>query len=276
MTDSSDPDRTDSEFDDPTAPAWTGPDAGSPAEPSLPSDATQPVGTGERTQPIPAATAPAPPAPATPPAEPPVEPFGNTPFSKNPTPRRPTRSSRHPRPRTGTRPYGQTGYDQAPFGQAPYGQLEPAQTPYGQQPYGSTAYGQPPYALPPGPYGPPPKNGNALALTIVSAIGTVLCCLLCLPSLILGIVALSKQSTDPQGSARLARWGSYALAGAAVIAVISHGGLHRPRRRRARSTAAPTSYQGAERRPVPPRGRRRRHRKHPSRHPASLTGTGAH
>ena len=218
MTDSSDPDRTDSEFDDPTAPGWTGQDAGSPAEPSLPSDATQPVGTSERTRPIPAATAP---APATPPAEPPVEAFGNTPFGQNPYATTPYPQQPAPPAPYGEAPYGQTGYDQAPFGQAPYGQLEPAQTPYGQQPYGSTAYGQPPYALPPGPYGPPPKNGNALALTIVSAIGTVLCCLLCLPSLILGIVALSKQSTDPQGSARLARWGWYALAGAAVIAVIA-------------------------------------------------------
>jgi len=37
---------------------------------------------------------------------------------------------------------------------------------------------------------------------------------------VLGIVALSKQSTDPQGSAKAARWGWYALVGAVVLAVI--------------------------------------------------------
>ena len=198
MTESSDPDRTDGGFDDPPAPPWSNPDAESRTEPSGPTDATPPVGTGAPTQPIP--------APA-----PPVEPFGAAPFGQGPAAETP-----YPPP-TG---YGQAPYGQAPYGEAPYGQLGPAQTPYGQQPYGSTAYGQQPYSLPPAPYGPPPQNGSALALTIVSAIGTVLCCLLCLPSLILGIVALSKHSTDPNGAARLARWGWFALAGAVVLVVV--------------------------------------------------------
>ena len=198
MTDSSDPDRTDGGFDDPTAPPWSNPDAEPPTEPSGPTDATQPVGTGAPTQPIPE-------------AGPPVEPFGAVPFGQGPAAETP-----YPPP-TG---YGQAPYGKAPYGQAPYGQLGPAQTPHGEQPYGSTAYGQPPYSLPPAPYSPPPQNGSALALTIVSAIATVLCCLLCLPSLILGIVALSKQSTDPHGAARLARWGWFALAGAALLAVV--------------------------------------------------------
>ena len=220
MTDSNDPDRTDGGFDDPTAPTWTSPDAESPGEPSTPTDATQPVGTGEHTQPIPAAESP---------TAPPAEPFGSAPFGQNPYaatpyPQQPAPSpygqSPYGQPDPAQGAYGQPGYDQTGYGQAPYGQLGPTQTPYGQQPYGSTAYGQQPYSLPPAPYGPPPQNGNALALTIVSAIGTVLCCLFCLPSLVLGIVALSKQSTDPQGSAKMARWGWYALAGAALLAVL--------------------------------------------------------
>ena len=236
MTDSSDPDRTDGGFDDPTAPPWTSPDAESPTDPGVPTDATQPVGTGEPTQPIPAAT-------------PPLEPFGIAPFGQGPDaetpyPQQPSPPSPYGEPPSGETgytegaygqsgygqsgyeqaghgqaPYAQAPYAQAPYGQEPYGQLGPAQTPSGQQPYGSTAYGQPPYALPPAPYGAPRQNGSALALTIVSAIATVLCCLFCLPSLILGIVALSKQSTDPQGAAKLARWGWYALAGAALLAV---------------------------------------------------------
>jgi len=185
MTDSSDPDRSDGGFDDPTAPTWTGPDDGSPTGPSVPGDATQPVATGEPTRPFPAADPPFPQQPAAP------------------------------------SPYGQAPYVQPPYGSAQYDQLGPVETPYGQQPYGSTAYGQPPYALPPAPYGPPPQNGSALALTIVSAIATLMCCLFSLPALVLGIVALSKQSSDPQGSARLARWGWFALAGGAALAVIA-------------------------------------------------------
>ena len=59
-----------------------------------------------------------------------------------------------------------------------------------------------------GPYGQPQRNGSALALTITAGILTVFCCsLLTLPSLILGIIGLTKQSTDPEGSARPTRYG---------------------------------------------------------------------
>ncbi len=111
-------------------------------------------------------------------------------------------------------PYGQAPYGQAPYGQAPYGQA-----PYGQTPYGQ-AYGQSPYPPPPVPYGAPQQNSGALTLTIVSAIATVTCCLLCAPSLIFGIVALSKQSTDPQASARMTRYGWIAFGISLAIGVV--------------------------------------------------------
>jgi len=118
---------------------------------------------------------------------------------------------------------------QPPYGQPPtYGQApaygSPAQTygdqpPYGQPPpYG---YAPSPYAAP-GPYGQaPPRNGSALALTIVSAVTTLACCLFTAPALIFGIVALTRQSTDPEGSSRMARYGWIAFGVAIVLSLIA-------------------------------------------------------
>ena len=53
----------------------------------------------------------------------------------------------------------------------------------------------------------------------------MLCCLFCLPSLILGIVALSRQSTDPASSARLTRYGWIGLGIALVLGVIAIAGF---------------------------------------------------
>ena len=120
-------------------------------------------------------------------------------------------------------PYGQAPYGQppqpGPYGQPPYGQ-PPQPAPYGQPPYGQNPYGQSPYPPPPVPYGAPQQNNGALTLTIVSAVATVMCCLLCLPALIFGIVALSKQSTDPQASARMTRYGWIALGVCVALAVL--------------------------------------------------------
>ena len=112
----------------------------------------------------------------------------------------------------------------------PYGQPTSS---YGQQP---APYGAPPvYAQPQPGYGPSPytaapsTNGSALALTIISAIGAVSCCLFTTPSLIFGIVALTKQSSDPEQSAKMAKYGwiafgiSVALAVVAVIGLIAAG-----------------------------------------------------
>jgi hypothetical protein len=109
-----------------------------------------------------------------------------------------------------------------------YGQPQP----YGQPPGPSDGYAPWPYA-PPGTYGVPRRNGSALALTITSGILSVFCCsVLTLPALILGIVALAKQSTDPAGSTRYARYGWIAfgvgllvtLVVAAIFFALSLGG----------------------------------------------------
>ena len=112
-------------------------------------------------------------------------------------------------------PYGQNPYAQGPYQQQPYGQAPHQPQPHDPTAYGS-ASGQSPYA--PSPYGSPfpappqpGQNTGALALTITSAVASALCCLLCVPALIFGIVALSKQSSDPVGSARMTRYGWVAL-----------------------------------------------------------------
>ena len=100
-------------------------------------------------------------------------------------------------------------------------------------PYGDpTTYGPGPYAAP-GTYGAPQHNGSALALTITAGILSVLCCsLLTLPALILGIVGLSKQSTDPEGSARMTRYGWIAFGVGVLVSILAIIVLLRPRSRR--------------------------------------------
>lgn len=130
------------------------------------------------------------------------------------------------------------------YGQAPYG--APPQ-PYGAppQPYGMPAYGQTgptgaagdlpnPYA-PPGPgqqpsfptgtYGRPvtPTNVSAVVLVVVSGLSMLMCCVPLLPALIFGIVALTKNSDDPEGSRKVARWGWIAFGVGAVVSVLIAG-----------------------------------------------------
>ena len=118
------------------------------------------------------------------------------------------------------RPYAQPpAYGSQP---TPYGQPS---SPYGQQPdpYGAPpAYGQPQPGYGPGPYAAAPQtNGSALALTIISAIGALSCCLITLPSLIFGIIALSKQSSDPVQSAKMAKYGWIAFGICVALAVLA-------------------------------------------------------
>ncbi len=111
---------------------------------------------------------------------------------------------------------------------APYGTPPPV-NPYptsGQSPYGQP---QAPYGDPNAPYGAPPQayyqqlpsqsNTSALVLTIISGLG-MFCCGLSVVSLVLGIIALVKQSTDPVQSAKLAKWGWIAFAVTAVLGVL--------------------------------------------------------
>ncbi len=138
--------------------------------------------------------------------------------------------------------YGEQPAYQDPYAQQPYGQQPYAQQPYGQQPapyvpdpYAQQQYGQPGYGQQPGPYGQPPyaapgtygqparTNGSALALTIISGLATVSCCLLSAPALIFGIVALTKQSADPEGSARMTRYGWIAFAAGFALSLLAIG-----------------------------------------------------
>lgn len=107
--------------------------------------------------------------------------------------------------------------DQAPYGGAPYG---------GPPDSGTSA----PYGAPDAPYGAPPPgyyqqapsqtNTSALVLTILSGLGIFMCCGVTIVSLILGIVALTKQAADPAGSAKLTKWGWIAFAAGFVLAIL--------------------------------------------------------
>jgi hypothetical protein len=165
-------------------------------------------------------------APATDPPPAPPHAASAEPEPPNPYPTQP--------PAYGQDPYGQQPYGQPPaFGQDPYAPPpEYGQQPgYGQQPtygqpqpYGQDPYAQPaPYAPPPAGYGASTTNSSALTLTIISGV-SILCCggLFTIPALILGIVALAKQSTDPSGSARMTRYGWIAFAvGMALVVIVA-------------------------------------------------------
>ena len=60
-----------------------------------------------------------------------------------------------------------------------------------------------------------------MVLTVLSGLGTVSCCLFLAPALIFGIVALTKQSNDPAGSAKMTRYGWIAFGVAMVLAVLA-------------------------------------------------------
>ena len=131
-----------------------------------------------------------------------------------PCPRRRPGPSRRARTRTAPRrpsspaipPY------QAASAPPPYG------TPGGlpASPYAS------PYASAPSPYGAPPRNTSALVLTIVSGVSILFCAgLLAIPALVFGIIGLTKQSTDPEGSARSARMGWWAYVIGIVVTVLA-------------------------------------------------------
>lgn len=200
MTDGTDP-GSGSGFPDPTAPPW---------------------GSAEPTQPIPG-TEPA--AATSPDAVPPTAPLAVDPWAggspgpaQYPPPSYPPPGTDYGQPAPS--PYEQMPYGQARYGQAPYGQAPYGQAPYGQAPYGQTPYGQAPYGY--SPYEAQPRsNGGALVLTIVAAVATAMCCLLFTPSLVLGIVALSKQSTDPAASARLTRYGWVAAGICVVLGILA-------------------------------------------------------
>jgi hypothetical protein len=90
--------------------------------------------------------------------------------------------------------------------------------PYGAQP----AY---PYGGAPSPYaGRGGTNGSALTLVIVSVVLVLFCGgLFLIPAAVLGAVGLAKQSSDPAGAARMARYGWIAFAVGVVATLVALG-----------------------------------------------------
>jgi hypothetical protein len=116
-----------------------------------------------------------------------------------------------------------------PYAQQPpppaYAQQQPPPPPYGQaQPYGQTqsgqqypAYGQQPYAT-----GQPAEaNGSAIVLTILSGVSLFFGNVLAIASLVLGIVALTKNTADHEGSRHLTKIGWIVFAVSWVIGVLA-------------------------------------------------------
>lgn len=108
----------------------------------------------------------------------------------------------------------------------------PLQQPAGPPPaYGQPShpspYGAPGYGVPPVQAGAPsPTNTSALVLTIIAGLLTVSCyfSIIGIAPLVLGIVALSKQTTDWEGSRRMARIGWITMAAVAVgVTVLAIG-----------------------------------------------------
>ncbi len=95
-------------------------------------------------------------------------------------------------------------------------QYQQGQSGYGQAPAG---YGYPPPTV--SPYGQPQNNTSALVLLIVSLISIVFCGgLLVIPAAIMGGISLSRQSTDPESSRNLSKWGWIAYAIGIVVSII--------------------------------------------------------
>ncbi|HEY5247081.1 MAG TPA: hypothetical protein VIJ15_01320 [Dermatophilaceae bacterium] len=189
-------------FNDPTAPVWADPTVPMPPSPIPPPPAPPVAAHPEGDHPEPA-----PYSQPTPPTAPPV----SNPYAPLPP----------------AQPYGQQPPAQ-PYGQQPpaqpYGQQPPAQ-PYGQQPAGQPypAYGQQSYAT--GPHAE--TNVSAIVLTILSALFTMTTCVIGIPSLIFGIMALTSNTADPVGSRKKAKTGWIIFAVnfgiVALIAVIGFG-----------------------------------------------------
>jgi hypothetical protein len=113
--------------------------------------------------------------------------------------------------------YPQPTYDQGAGAPPP----PPPPPPGAAGPGGYPAAYQPPPAAYPG-YQQPQQNTGALVLTIVSG-ATLLFCggLLVIPALILGILGLTRQSTDPEGSQRMTRYGWWAYVAGVVVTILT-------------------------------------------------------
>lgn len=98
----------------------------------------------------------------------------------------------------------------------PYAAQPPVQ-PYGQQQAGPPypAYGQQAYGT-----GQPEANGSAIVLTVLSGVSLLFCNILAIASLVLGIVALTRNTTDHEGSRRLTKVGWIVFAAVWAVAIL--------------------------------------------------------
>ncbi|WP_068251127.1 hypothetical protein [Janibacter corallicola] len=100
-----------------------------------------------------------------------------------------------------------------------------AQQPYPQPPSPYTPYpqgpdGQPPVA--PGYYRPPtPPNTSAIVLTVVSGllVITVYCCPIGAIPLVLGVLGMAQQASDPESARRMTTIGWVVLIGLTILAL---------------------------------------------------------
>lgn len=130
-----------------------------------------------------------------------------------------------PDPR-GNGPYSSDPYSSDPYvpggpsGQQQLPAYEPGRSAPLPQPPGPPL--PPPYAYPMG--APTPTNTSAIVLIVLSSltIFTGYCCYIGIPGLVLGILGVTKQATDPEGAAKLTKigWISFgALIGLTLLAV---------------------------------------------------------
>ena len=139
--------------------------------------------------------------------------------------------SNDPYPNERPDPHGNGPYSSDPYSSDPYvpggpsGQqqlpaYEPGRSAPLPQPPGTPL--PPPYAYPMG--APTPTNTSAIVLIVLSSltIFTGYCCYIGIPGLVLGILGVTKQATDPEGAAKLTKigWISFgALIGLTLLAV---------------------------------------------------------
>lgn len=198
-----------SEFNDPTAPVWSDPTAPLPTEPPAPTPPGPAPAYGDAPTAYPQETHPVERAQSNPYAQQPPQPFGQQP------PPAPYGQQQPP-------PYGQQ--QPPPYGQQqpplPYGQPQPDAQPQSAPQYAPqyADYSQQSYAT--GPQAP--ANVSAIVLTVVSGISILVFNILAIASLVLGIVSLTKNTTDHDGSRRLTKigWIVFAVTWAVEILVI--------------------------------------------------------
>lgn len=216
------------EFTDPTAsPDWTAPTASTGPQDPAPSSPEEPAQTSDapQTEQIPQSS--------------PTEqlPQGSEFPLAAPGPSAPSYDAPYQAPRGESYPYaGSSAQPTNPYDATPppppagdpYAAPQPAYDPYAATGSAAMQGGYPAYqapgqwqAPPPGYGAAPTQNTSALVLTIISGITTVTCCLPGIIPLIFGILALTKNSTDPEGSRKMAKWGWIAYAACIILSILA-------------------------------------------------------